>query len=154
MQTFWIDDDPRNTAKVLDWRRLGKQRVEVLQILRALAGETMGWRHHSLTRAWAGHVNALVVYGEAICLEWRQRCRKPCDREVCAGDCSRDSCLSKIRAYANGGPVVWPGWVDDPLIRLAYRAKLLRKKPEHYGRLWPGVPADFEWRFVTKTQQR
>ena len=44
MQTFLPFSDFAQTAAVLDARRLGKQRVEVLQILRALTFDDYGWR--------------------------------------------------------------------------------------------------------------
>jgi hypothetical protein len=51
MQTFvpYGDDFHRN-ADALDIRRLGKQRVEGLQILRCLSGLSTGWRNHPIVK--------------------------------------------------------------------------------------------------------
>lgn len=46
MQTFLPYPSFAESARVLDRQRLGKQRVEVLQLLRALTGQTKGWANH------------------------------------------------------------------------------------------------------------
>jgi hypothetical protein len=46
VQTFLPYADFRRSAEVLDPKRLGKQRVECLQVLRGLTVPTYGWRHH------------------------------------------------------------------------------------------------------------
>ena len=46
MQTFLPYSSFDLTMECLDYRRLGKQRVEAFQILRALRGETDGWTNH------------------------------------------------------------------------------------------------------------
>jgi hypothetical protein len=55
------------SAQALDYKRLGKQRVEAWQILQALRGETKGWTNHPATKMWRGHEKALCEYGIAIC---------------------------------------------------------------------------------------
>lgn len=55
MQTFLPYSDFRRTARVLDVRRLGKQRVETLQILRALTFDDYGWRNHPAVTMWVGY---------------------------------------------------------------------------------------------------
>jgi hypothetical protein len=56
VQTFLPYPDFRSTARVLDQRRLGKQRVEALQVLRGLIRPGYGWRHHPAVKMWAGLV--------------------------------------------------------------------------------------------------
>ena len=46
MQTFLPFPDFQQSAAVLDHVRLGKQRVEALQILRALVIPEYGWQSH------------------------------------------------------------------------------------------------------------
>ncbi|WP_242424468.1 MSMEG_6728 family protein, partial [Frankia sp. EI5c] len=70
MQTFLPYPDFAATAAVLDERRLGKQRVEALQILRALTYAGYGWQHHPAVRMWAGHPRAVAAYGLVICAAW------------------------------------------------------------------------------------
>lgn len=122
MQTFLPYPDFRTTAKVLDRQRLGKQRVEVLQLLRALNGQTTGWTNHPAARMWRGYEAALRDYGIAICDEWMTRGY-------------RDTCRDKIIALADGDRVD-PPWLGDPAFHASHRSNLLRKAPDHYGSLF------------------
>lgn len=118
MQTFLPYPSFSASAAALDWRRLGKQRVEAWQILRALDGGK-GWANHPATRMWAGHRAALCAYGVAICEEWRRRGY-------------RDSMLER---FACSEPADPPAWVGNPEFHAAHRSNLLRKDPVHYGKM-------------------
>jgi hypothetical protein len=72
MQTFVPYDDFEAIASCLDYRRLGKQRVECMQILNALTTGT-GWIHHPATRMWADFPAALRRYQAVIIREWINR---------------------------------------------------------------------------------
>ena len=49
MQTFLPYPNFKRTAKVLDYRRLGKQRVEGMQIINAIENPNpQGWKNHPL----------------------------------------------------------------------------------------------------------
>jgi len=125
MQTFLPSSNFDESARCLDDRRLGKQRVEVLQILRAVSGRSRGWRNHPAVRMWRGHRSWLAAYGAAVCLEWRRRG-------------FRDSCLAKILRFSSGRNPR-PPWLGDERVHRSHRANLVRKDPERYGRLWPRV---------------
>ena len=71
VNTFLPYADFEESAKALDYRRLGKQRVEALQILRANLGMTKGWVNHPAAKMWKGHEITLCKYGIAMCMEWR-----------------------------------------------------------------------------------
>lgn len=124
MQTFLPYPDFGQSAKVLDRQRLGKQRVEALQILYALTKENYGWQNHPAVKMWRGHELALVDYGIAICDEWILRGYK-------------DTCRLKIERVAenlrNSGS---PYWLGDVNLHRSHRSNLLRKNPEHYWRLF------------------
>ena len=69
MQTFLPFESFRESAKVLDDRRLGKQRVEALQIIKAITGQKRldgkpykGWLNHPCSVMWRPYVNALKHY--------------------------------------------------------------------------------------------
>jgi Pyrimidine dimer DNA glycosylase len=132
MQTFLPYMDFVATARVLDRRRLGKQRVEVIQILNALAGRSRGWQQHPCTRMWRGHSNALVCYGLAICDAW-------CARGY------RDTCRETITGQFDPAiPLIFPAWLGDGQVHSAYRAALLLKEPLHYEQFgWTESPAPF-----------
>ena len=61
MQTFLPFPGFAESAMVLDSRRLGKQRVETFQILRALTWPSCGWKKHPAVRMWRGFVPALAA---------------------------------------------------------------------------------------------
>ena len=73
VNTFLPWPDMDRSAKALDNKRLGKQRVEALQILRANLGLTKGWRNHPAAVMWRGHEGYLYLYTNAMCMEWRLR---------------------------------------------------------------------------------
>jgi hypothetical protein len=73
MQTFLPYPDFRATALALDRRRLGKQRVEALQVLRGLVVPGYGWRRHPAVKMWLGYEEALVRYGLEVCRVWREQ---------------------------------------------------------------------------------
>lgn len=128
MQTFLPYSDFFKTAQVLDRQRLGKQRVETLQLLSALAGHTHGWRNHPAAKMWKGYENCLIWYGIRICTEWTNRGYK-------------DTCLDKIKSYigkfSNGDIMIKdPPWLGDENFHKSHRSNLLRKSPEHYSRFF------------------
>src|SRR3954451_13206472 len=73
MQTLLPVAEFDESARLLDSPRLGKQRVETLQVLRALELPDYGWASHPVVRMWRGRTAALVVYGRAMVREWRAR---------------------------------------------------------------------------------
>ena len=70
MQTFLPYADFSKTIKVLDYKRLGKQRVEALQILKALHDPKNGWYHHPAVKMWVGYDEALKHYMNCCIREW------------------------------------------------------------------------------------
>lgn len=63
MQTFLPYASFVESARVLDAKRLGKQRVETFQLLRASTIPGHGFRNHPAARMWAENLPALVSYG-------------------------------------------------------------------------------------------
>lgn len=122
MQTFLPSSDFAECARVLDRQRLGKQRVETMQILKALIHDS-GWRNHPATKMWRGHEGRLAEYNLAICDEWTARGYK---------DTCRDKTLALL---ADAGPTSYddPAWMGDPAIHASHRSNLLRKDPEFYS---------------------
>ena len=140
MQTFLPYPDPTETAKCLDWRRLGKQRVECLQLLNVLLGKSKvnkngkrGWENHPATLMWKGHERALADYAIQICDEWIRRGYK-------------DTCRTKIMSLVDvTKPIVYPKWVGDMAFHVAHQSNLIRKAPEHYQKFWPTVKGDLPY---------
>ena len=73
MQTFLPVADFADSARLLDSPRLGKQRVETLQILRAIELPDYGWANHPAVLMWRGRTPALVAYGLAMVRVWQER---------------------------------------------------------------------------------
>ena len=75
MQTFLPYKSFDESLKSLDYRRLGKQRVEAMQILNVLLGrtETKGWSNHPITRMWEGYEPSLQLYFNMCVEEWVNR---------------------------------------------------------------------------------
>ena len=124
MQTFLPYPEFGRCAQVLDERRLGKQRVEVLQILRALDLEEYGWQHHPAVRMWQGCVPALVTYGLACIRRWTALGHADATDHL-----MREFLERPPNADLPGGPP-WLGW--EPLHR-SHRLALYGKDPEFYG---------------------
>lgn len=123
MQTFLPYSDFKTSAMSLDSKRLGKQRVETLQIVKALTEPTYGWKNHPATKMWRGHIPMLVEYQRAICAEWGRRNYK-------------DTCMDKtllIAADYLDEEIVAPQWLGNPELHISHRSNLLRKNPEFYS---------------------
>lgn len=142
MQTFLPYPNFSTSAAVLDMRRLGKQRVEVLQILGSHINVLSGWRSHPASIMWRGHGHALVEYGIAICDEWIKRGYK---------DTVRDQLFEIGRVHGDRiGSTKYPWWLGEEAVHSSHRSNLLRKDPVHYGvngwteppnlpYVWPGL---------------
>lgn len=119
MQTFLPYPDFARSAAVLDRQRLGKQRVEVLQLLKAITTGG-GWSNHPAARMWRGHTDALCRYGEAVCQEWIERGYS-------------DTCMEKIEGYRIHNLVLLPSWLGREDFHASHRSNLLRKDPDWYS---------------------
>ncbi|MFP3464126.1 pyrimidine dimer DNA glycosylase/endonuclease V [Leifsonia sp. SIMBA_070] len=52
VQTFLPYPSFARSVRVLDRARMGKQRVEALQVLRAITVPGYGWRNHPVAKMW------------------------------------------------------------------------------------------------------
>ena len=129
MQTFLPHKSFRESAECLDMKRLGKQRVEVLQLLNSFHKPNYkGWKNHPAREMWRGHENALALYGMVVCEVWLERGYK-------------DTCWNKINAFYDASkPIVIPKWVGNEQFHLSHKSNLIRKNPDHYKQLWPDIP--------------
>lgn len=133
VQTFLPYPSFERSARALDDVRLGKQRVEVLQILNTLHGLRGGWRHHPAVRMWRGHEEALIEYGLAVTQEWLRRGKQ-------------DTCLGKIGAFSRPGRSrTRPPWLGNRALHRSHKSALVRKDPSRYGPMFPGVPGDLPY---------
>lgn len=130
MQTFLPSPSFTESARILDNKRLGKQRVECKQILKALRGEyaaTGAWVNHPATKMWRGYEWALCYYALHICDEGIKRGFK---------DSLMPYFIQQEKENIDEG--AWfqalPPWLDDrPDVFASHRSNLLRKDPAFYG---------------------
>lgn len=138
MQTFLPHASFAASAAVLDPRRLGKQRVEALQVLRAITVPDYGWRHHPAAKMWRGYVPALTAYSLAVTGAWI---------EAGFADTVRPQLLvfaPEVDGVAQSA-LELPPWIGDEAVHRSHRSNLVRKDPEFYGPLFPEVPPDLPY---------
>ena len=134
MQTFLPFESFSESARCLDRQRLGKQRVETLQILKALDNPLYGWQSHPSVLMWKGFSQSLVLYGLDVCKEWISRGYS-------------DSCLVKISLFRDENlPLQTPWWLGREEFHSSHRASLLAKNSSHYGQFgWSESPKLGYW---------
>ncbi len=143
MQTFLPYPNFYKSAKVLDRRRLGKQRVEVLQLLNSIKADKegrkyKGWKNHPARKMWYNpphydYTNALVAYGLDVCIAWKERGYK-------------DTCFEKIAAHYNKLlNLEYPFWFGNKKFHKSHRSMLIQKEPTWYKNLWPNETDNLEY---------
>jgi hypothetical protein len=129
MQTFLPVADFAESGRLLDSPRLGKQRVETLQILRALEVPDYGWANHPAVLMWRGHTPALVAYGLAMVRVWRERGFAD-TTETLIGEFAPDVVGVPQAELAAAG--LLPSWLGDEAVHVSHRSNLIAKDPEFY----------------------
>ncbi|GAB3246162.1 MSMEG_6728 family protein [Micromonospora halotolerans] len=146
MQTFLPYPDFLASARTLDQKRLGKQRVETIQVLRGLTRPDYGWRNHPAVKMWAGYEEALTRYGLDMCAVWCEPGRADTCAATMATDLATACGIALIRTQselAEAGEL--PPWLGREDLHLSHRSSLLRKDPGHYGPQFDDVPPDLEY---------
>jgi len=133
MQTFLPYPDFKESFRVLDNKRLGKQRVETFQIINAILGRPRkdgrpykGWINHPCSVMWKDHVPALQMYYNECIEVWVERgFKNTMQREEYVGD------------------IVLPDWIGYEEFHSSHRANLLRKDFDFYSKFgWTENPED------------
>lgn len=134
MQTFLPHRSFSRTMRCLDYRRLGKQRVEARQILNALTGKSRGWRSHPAVLMWRGYEASLRMYLRCAIVEWKRR------------------------GYVNNMPLPRPercsrrkpAWLTADMIA-SHRSNLLRKERGYYSKFGWDVPDNLPYLWPTRS---
>lgn len=111
------------SAQDLDNKRLGKQRVEAFQILKANLGLTVGWRNHPAAVMWRGYEGSLCNYALAICDEWIKRGYN-------------DSIKPQVQEIMKTLPeesYQTPWWLGNEQLHESHQSNLRRKNPIYYN---------------------
>ena len=130
MQTFLPYESFEKSAQTLDWRRLGKQRVEGMQIINAITGKKRkdgkpykGWINHPCSVMWKDYVPALKHYSNVIIQEWITRG------------------YNNNMEFYDTGKIIMPDWIGNEKFHSSHRANLLRKDFDYYSQFgWTENP--------------
>lgn len=146
MQTFLTDMSFRRNAQFLDEKRLGKQRVETLQIMKAIFDPEYGWQSHPVTNMWRNHPFGLWLYQYHTCEVWTAKgfqdtCKDRTRKLLIDNDVSLDPSDHKE---------IWPEWINDERLYASHRSNLLRKRPAHYEKFGWLEPDNLPYFWPTK----
>jgi hypothetical protein len=142
VQTFLPYADFELSARSLDQKRLGKQRVECIQVLRGLVVEGYGWRHHPAVKMWKGYEEALARYAFTCCEVWVESGFG----DTCAATIKADLASTGITVVRSQDELAaagaLPPWLGDEAFHHSHRAALVRKDPEFYAPAFTDVTED------------
>lgn len=127
MQTFLPWPDFKMSAAVLDNKRLGKQRVEAMQLVNVLQKGSGGWINHPAARMWKYYVPALMRYHDVCIDEWVSR--------------GFNNTMLKYNPKIYAIPLL----VGMEEVHASHRSNLLRKDPAHYGQMRWTEPHDLPY---------
>lgn len=127
MQTFVPYDSFEKSFKVLDYKRLGKQRVEALQILNVLNNpeSSVGWRNHPAVLMWKGYEDCLRLYHDLCISEWTSRGYR---------NNMKYFILDKMTDFSE---IEYPWWFGNENMHRSHRARLIQKNRDFYLPLFP-----------------
>ena len=131
MQTFLPYDNFEKTVECLDYRRLGKMRVEAMQVYRVLTGKAkpnkngkIAWSSHPCVKMWRGYENALATYHNLCIKEWIHR-----------------GYNNNMLFIEPKGEIVYPHWLGNKKFHSLHRGTLLSKDYEWYSQFgWTEEP--------------
>ena len=117
MMTFLPYPNYIRSAQVLDNKRLGKQRLEAMQLINILENKTTGkgWRSHPALKMWIGYTNSLKYYCNCCIDEWIYRGYK-------------NTMIKYDVDHQNEDP--W--WIGNKDFHRAMRARLIVKDRNYY----------------------
>jgi hypothetical protein len=142
MQTFLPIANFKRSLQCLDYRRLGKQRVETFQLLcaldykpallerfiRGLPPHGHGWANHPACKMWKGHEHALADYFNQSINEWIKR--------------GFNNTMKTLLVPVEHS---YPDWFGDVQFHNSHKSNLLRKNPEYYSTFNWNVKSDLEY---------
>lgn len=133
MQTFLPYQSFIKSLECLDNKRLGKQRVEALQILNTLTGKSNGWKNHPAVRMWRGYEKSLMAYHDQAILFWINRGFQNSMKLMLDRD---DGMYYTYYEY--------PPWLTPEFCR-SHQSNLLRKDLVYYSQFGWQVPLDLPY---------
>lgn len=100
--------------------------------------ENPGWKNHPATKMWRGHEWTLLKYQKACCEDWMENLGY------------EDTCFEKtlwlyFQCYDGKNDLGVPSWLGDEEFHRSHQSNLIRKDPDHYRKIFPGVPDDLPY---------
>lgn len=142
MQTFLPYADFEKTVKCLDYRRLGKERLEAMQIHKIITGTVepgkngrIAWLSHPCVKMWRGYENALATYHNFCIYEWIDRGYK-----------------NTMEVIHYDGTMKCPPWIGDERFHSSHRQTLLFKNFEWYSQFGWNEKPKYEYFWPTKSE--
>jgi hypothetical protein len=130
MQTFLPYQEFDKSAQVLDYKRLGKQRLEAMQLVNSILkleqnpDIKVGWHNHPARKMWIGYLDSLKYYCNIMIDEWQKR-----------------GYNNNMTKYTIPDSFSLPPWLGDDKIHSSHRANLLRKDFNFYSKFgWTESP--------------
>ena len=117
MQPFLPYKDFEKSIKCLDYKRLGKQRVEAYQLLCAKFIPGYGWKNHPCYKMWHNYPDALRLYMNLCITEWIDR-----------------GYNNTMKFASVPKKVIYPNWLGDERVHSSHRSNLLFKDYNYYKR--------------------
>lgn len=155
MQTFMPFPSRRMSASILDNKRLNKQITEALQIYNCLKVKPSRWKNHPAVLMWKGYEVGLLSYGLACYQEWQDRFdtnKRGGKRDHKSGE-KIIQILQEIRAKNIYDKKNAPKWIFNQDLNTSHQSNLIRKYPEYYSKLFPGVPNDIPYVWPTNNSR-
>jgi hypothetical protein len=154
--TFITSSNLKKCASNLDYKRLGKQRVEAKQIIEAIEFRKSKWIRHPASKMWKDHLIPLKIYYNHMVREWVSRGYNNTlqlydinEEEYSVIESTFDGIRTTLLPVSTKKTFPWWfGW--EPFVN-SHKASLLRKDPKFYmsfhsielesyadkGYLWP-----------------
>jgi hypothetical protein len=152
VQTFLPYPDFERSARALDAKRLGKQRVETIQVVRALTVPGYGWANHPAVLMWKGFEEALGRYGFTCCDVWTELGFGDTCAVTIATDL-RAAGVREVRTQAELAAVgALPAWLGDETVHRSHQSALVRKDPAYYRSRFPDVPDDLPYHWPVRSE--
>jgi hypothetical protein len=140
VNTFVLSSDLKENFRYLDYKRLGKQRVEAKQILNVLEGkltksgkELKGYKNHPIVKMWSRHICGLKLYLNYCIEEWVSRgYNNTMQKENIDEEYEKEEDLL-------------PWWVFNKQVQNTHKASLIRKDPDFYYYKFFGTTFETEY---------
>lgn len=152
MQTFLLHTDHHITAKLLDYKRLGKQRLECTQLMDVLLrkanllqdGKT-GWNNHVAVEYWYTAIKNclpyLILYTDIMIEEWINRGYKNTIDTT-----KYKEIISKNANLFRFDESIWRTYENDVIV--SHRARVLQKDFDYYSKIFKenniSIPENWE----------